>query len=47
MGNNNAKKNPDGKPVVITKKEHTKLSSKDYKFLTQQTSKETKICILI
>ena len=36
MGNEQGKKS-DEKRVVLSKKEHTQLSSKDYKFLTLQT----------
>ncbi len=37
-----ANKVSDEKRVVLRKKEHTKLSTKDYKFLTQQTGEEPK-----
>ena len=36
-----ANKVSDEKRVVLTKKEHSKLSTKDYKFLTQQTGEKS------
>jgi hypothetical protein len=37
MGSKSSKKNPDGTPIKVPPKAPTKLASKDYKFLMQQT----------
>ena len=46
MGNENVK-GSDGKKVGLPNKEITKLSSKDYKFLTKQTGNSKTLEILI